>query len=457
MRKKVKQHMKKSYEDYVGGILENTITESQKKFWQFINSQKKDNGGIPTLKTASGLATTSKEKAEALNSQYQSVFTQENIASFPDKGESPFPGMANVIFNTDGIKKLLDNLNPRKASGPDLIPIRIMKEAANEIAPILQLIFTQSYETGTLPKDWLTANIVAIYKKGNRNIPSNYRPVSLTCVTTKLMEHIISHSIMGHIDEHQLLANCQHGFRKQHSTESQLVNTLEEVTRSLDKKIQTDVLILDFSKAFDTVAHQRLLKKIAHYGIRDETNGWIQTWLTTRTQRVVIDGEASSTVHVDSGVPQGTVLGPLMFLLYINDIRDNINSSIKLFADDCLIFREIKTTEDTTTLQKDLDTLNKWTEDWQMNFNSKKCHTLRVHRKREPIIHSYKLGGDILQAVPSQTYLGVEIHEHLSWKPHINAVAAKHLEEHVKRSFDVILFLPMGEKEQNPTQLCQVS
>ena len=154
--------------------------------------------------------------------------------------------MARIIFSTDGIEELLNNLNPRKACGPDLIPIRVMRETAKQIAPILQVIFTQSYETGILPKDWLTANIVAIYKKGNKNLPSNYRPVSLTCVTTKLMEHIIFHSIMEHIDNHQLLAQYQHGFRQQHSTESQLVNTLEEITRSVDNNIQTDVLILDF-------------------------------------------------------------------------------------------------------------------------------------------------------------------------------------------------------------------
>ena len=425
MRKKVKQQMKKGYEDYVGGILENTMTESQKKFWQFINSQKKDSGGIPTLKTESGPATTSKEKAEALNSQYQSVFTKENTTSFPDKGKSPHPAMTNIVFNTDGIEKLLSNLNPRKACGPDLIPIRVMRETAKQIAPILQVIFTQSYETGMLPKDWLTANIVAVYKKGNKNLPSNYRPVSLTCVTTKLMEHIIFHSIMEHIDNHQILAQYQHGFRQQHSTESQLVNTLEEITRSMDNNIQTDVLILDFSKAFDTVAHQRLLKKIEFYGISDNTNAWIKTWLTTRTQKVVVDGDASSTVHVDSGVPQGTVLGPLMFLLYINDIGDKIDSTIKLFADDCLLFRQIKTTDDAAQLQKDLDSLHTWTEEWQMNFNSKKCYTMRIHRKKQPTIQNYNLGGDILQAVPSQAYLGVEIHEQLSWKPHITSTAAK--------------------------------
>ena len=148
-----------------------------------------------------------------------------------------------------------------------------MKEAARKFAPVLQVIFTQSYVTGSLPKDWLTANVVAIYKKGNRSTPANYRPVSLTCVTTKLMEHIIFRSIMAHLDSHNLLQHYQHGFRQQHSPETQLIITIEEIARALDNQHQIDMLILDFSKAFDTVPHQRLLGKIDHYGIRDPRGG----------------------------------------------------------------------------------------------------------------------------------------------------------------------------------------
>ena len=425
MRKKVKSSMKKAYEEYVEGILDNSLTESHKNFWKFINSQKKESAGIPTLKTEEGLATISATKAEALNRQYQSVFTEEDTSSFPEKGPSPYSVMPPISFTTEGIEKLLRNLNPQKASGPDLIPIRILREAAHQIAPILQVIFTQSYNTGTLPADWLSANIVAIFKKGNRSIPANYRPVSLTCVTTKIMEHIVFHSIMEHIDINNILASYQHGFRQKHSTESQLISTLEEIAKSMDNNIQTDILILDFSKAFDTVAHQRLLKKLTFYGIDNATTQWIRTWLTTRNQRVVVDGEASTTVHVDSGVPQGTVLGPLMFLLFINDIGDNITSTIKLFADDCLLFRTIKSDEDTSKLQEDLNNLNEWSNLWQMQFNAKKCYTLRVHRGRSPITHNYIMGREELTTVTNQAYLGVELHERLSWKQHIESVASK--------------------------------
>eukprot|EP00057_Strongylocentrotus_purpuratus_P010558 XP_011665032.1 PREDICTED: RNA-directed DNA polymerase from mobile element jockey-like [Strongylocentrotus purpuratus] len=406
IRKAIKAKMRKSHEEYVKGILENSLKEKPKKFWSYISSLKKDANGIPTLKTDHGPATDSKMKATALNQQYQSVFTKEDTNHVPTKGTSQHPSMPCIEFNTDGIKKLLENLNPGKAPGPDQVPIRILREAAQQIAPVLQVIFTQSYVTGTLPQDWLTANTVAIYKKGNRSLPVNYRPVSLTCVTTKLMEHIIFHSIMDHLELHTLLQHYQHGFRKQHSTESQLAITVEEIARALDHHHQIDMLILDFSKAFDTVPHQRLLGKIDHYGIRDNTKNWIKTWQTARTQRVVVDGAASETIDVESGVPQGTVLGPLMFLLYINDIGEDKD-------------------EDAQDLQKDLQKLHKWAGKWQMLFNAKKCYSMRIHRKQKPIILNYTMGDEVLAAVSSQSYLGMEIHEKLSWKHHIKAVAAK--------------------------------
>ena len=209
----------------------------------------------------------------------------------------------------------------------NLSDVHFLRDHSADIAKFLKIIFQQSYNTGDLPQDWLTANVIPIFKKGKKNDASNYRPVSLTAVTCKLLEHIIHTHILKHCDSQNIIQNCQHGFRRKHSCESQLIITTEELKRSIDQKKQVDIIILDFSKAFDTVAHNKLISKLQNYGIQGKTNKWISKWLKTRNQKVVIDGEMSESVPVISGVPQGTVLGPLMFLLYINDINQDITSN----------------------------------------------------------------------------------------------------------------------------------
>ena len=225
---------------------------------------------------------------------------------------------------------------------------------------------------------------------------------------------------MNHLDHHGILVDYQHGFRKGHSTESQLINTIHEIARDVDKGKQVDAIILDFSKAFDTVPHQRLCQRLDHYGIRSSTLGWISKWLTQRTQCVVVDGESSRDVSVTSGVPQGTVLGPLMFLLYINNIAESTTSSIKLFADDAILFKAIDTHRDTLSLQQDLDKMINWSERWQMRFNAKKCHILRICKKKSKITRDYKIQDTILEPVEHHPYLGIEIQSDLKWNHHIH-------------------------------------
>ena len=199
------------------------------------------------------------------------------------------------------------------------------------------ILFTQSFNSGELPNDWLTANITPVFKKGDKSNPSNYRPISLTSLCCKLMEHILCHNIMNYLESNHILNDYQYGFRSSHSCQAQLISIIEELQLALDCHHQVDLLMLDFSKAFDTVPHQHLLKKLKYYGINGKLYYWLSTWLTKRSQRVVVDGYESKYARVISGVPQGTVLGPVMFLLYINNINNNISSSLRLFADDCII------------------------------------------------------------------------------------------------------------------------
>ena len=215
------------------------------------------------------------------------------------------------------MRKLLLNLNPNKACGPDGITPRLLKMVAEELTPALTLLYHISYLSGTLPKDWKQANITSVFKKGEKCNAANYRPISLTCVACKMMEHIITSHIMSHLETDEILCPEQHGFRRGHSCETQLLGYVDEATREIEKGNQEDTIVLDFSRAFDKVSHTLLVHKLQRYGIRGRTNAWIKDFITDRQQAVVVEGTRSDTLPVKSGVPQGSVLGPSLFLLYL--------------------------------------------------------------------------------------------------------------------------------------------
>jgi hypothetical protein len=277
-------------------------------------------------------------KAEILNEQFQSVYTKENTSTMPDKGQSKYPSMEDIDINTKGVFKLLKDINPHKATGPDCIPLFILKSAADELAPILTQLYQYSLAEGEIPSDWRDAHIVPVFTKGEKHLPSNYRPVSLTSIVCKVLEYIIHSNIMSHFDRYNILTDKQHVFRSKRFCETQLVTTIQKIAQNLTSKGQVDVILLDFAKAFDKVPHRRLLHKLKFYEFYEvdgTTLAWISSFHSSRKQLVLLDGVKSSEKEVLSGVPQGTVLGPLLFLSFINDLPDVTTSSdARLFADD---------------------------------------------------------------------------------------------------------------------------
>ena len=238
------------------------------------------------------------------------------------------------------------------------------------------------------------------------------------------MEHIICSHIRSHLDKHGILSCFQHGFRKFFSCETQLLVTPQDLVSFLDKNIQFDKAILDFSKAFDTVPHKRLLGKLRFYGVKADVLDWVRVFLGDREQCVVVDGR-SSPEAVTSGVPQGTVLGPLLFLLYINDLPSVVSSQVRLFADDCLMYHPFSSIEDQVAMQHDLDSLERWGVAWGMGFNAKKCHIMTLGRGRYTLTHFYSLCGEILESVDEAKYPGINISHDLSWSPHVQALSSR--------------------------------
>lgn len=429
--KKIKSLLQKktrqAYWDYMNNIICDTGEHKHgttKRFWGFIKSLRNDSSGVAPLRENGVLKSNASDKAEILNKQFSSVFTSDTDTVFADLGPNKFNAMPNITVTENGVCKLLKNLNPHKAAGPDAIKPNILKECAVEIAPIFVKLFNMSLSTGMIPSDWSQAFVTPIFKKGEKYQASNYRPVSLTCITCKILEHIVVSNILDHLDKFNILVDNQHGFRARRSCETQLVGFIHDLAQSIQRG-QVDVAIMDFSKAFDVVHHGRLLHKLAHYGIRGDVLSWVGAFLGNRSQRVVVDGATSTMASVISGVPQGSVLGPLLFLLYINDLPASVKSNVRLFADDCVIYRTIHSVQDTLQLQSDLDKLSEWEQKWKMGFNISKCHIMHVSRSRRTINTTYTLHNEPLSVVSQATYLGVEVSSNLSWTPHINKVTSK--------------------------------
>ena len=425
-RNSLAKYIKQAHINYINEVVGGSLIDRPKTLWSYVKLMKTENLGIPTLRTQTKLCTTDEDKAQALNEQFQSVFSSSSSDNIPDKGPSNYPSISHIKIHEDGVTKQLLNLNPTKASGPDEVSPRLLKSVAVELAPALTILYQQSIDTGEVPVQWRQAIVTAIYKKGAKSDPSNYRPISLTCLCCKMLEHIVLSHMAKHLSQHNILLDSQHGFRERLSTVTQLITFVHDWATTLEHRGQTDVVLLDFSKAFDKVSHHHLSVKLDFYGIRGSTQHWINAFLADCQQAVSVNGRHSPWGKVTSGVPQGSVLGPALFLLYINDIQDNIHSQIRLFADDSIVYREINDHDDHLILQQDLQILAEWATKWLMEFNVQICAVLSITHKRKPSHYQYSIFGQPLaNYVDQHDYLGITIASDLRWNSHCNNVIKK--------------------------------
>ena len=305
----------------------------------------------------------------------------------------------------------------------DGISPKILKETVEQISAPLAHLFNMSLQEGIVPFEWKEANIIPLFKKGSRNKSVNYRPVSLTSVICKLLETIIRDHMMDFLIKHKLINPSQHGFLKAKSCLTNLLCFLEEITKWVDDGSPVDVIYLDFQKAFDKVPHQRLISKLKSHGMGNSLINWIEQWLTDRRQRVVVDGEVSSWKSVLSGVPQGSVLGPILFLVYINDLEEGVTGKILKFADDTKLIRKVKEIGDKQNLQDDIDKLVKWSDKWQMLFNFGKCKCLHTGSKNTGM--NYEMGGTILSKTVKEKDLGVTMNTNMKVSEQCRIAASK--------------------------------
>ena len=294
-------------------------------------------------------------------------------------------------------------------------------------------MYKNSLLTGSIPEVWKTANITAIYKKGDKKFAGNYRPVSLTCILCKILEKIVRENMVDHMKKNNLFSDRQFGFISGRSTVLQLLAVLESWTKTLDEGKSIDVVYCDYMKAFDKVSHRRLLHKLKIYNFGDIYINWIGNFLASRKQQVIVNGKKSDWKPVTSGIPQGSVLGPMLFVLFINDLPEHLpnDSNLYLYADDTKIFRAIKDDGDRNMLQEDIFNMHEWSERWLLKFHPDKCKTMHIGPcKTDP--KSYKLKPNIpsMELSTTEKDVGVFVDDKLLFD--------KHMSEKINKSNSVL-------------------
>ena len=375
-RNRVTSQLRKAKKEY----FYNLNTSDTKQFWKTFKVLNKHHASIGTLAHGD---TTCHSDVDKANEFFCSCFNSScpPISTSTPTGTSDCP--PDFLCTEDEVCELLKSLDVSKANGPDGISARMLRSTANAIAPSLTKLFNCSIACGRPPADWKTSSVVPIPKKPGAKSTSDYRPISLLSILSKVLERHFHSLITDYLSTHHPLANCQWGFQPGKSTVSALLHTTHEWFQLLENGAEIGAIFFDFKKAFDTVPHLPLLSKLEKTGLDPLIIMWIQNYLAKRQQRVVVNGTSSRSSHVLSGVPQGSILGPLLFLIYIDDIADmelSAGSSLVIYADDILLYRLIRTSGDYSALQDDIDALSNWATQNAMTFNATKYKHMTISR-----------------------------------------------------------------------------
>ena len=425
-KKKTKMD-KKAFEK----VLSENCKNNPKEFFSYVREQRKTKDTIGPLRDRDTNVTLGEDcdMANLLNKQFSSVFNQVSDNMMIPNAElvsnNGIPHLVDLTITESEVIKQIEGIKVCKTPGPDKIYPRFLKETKHELAGIFASIFNKSIKSGVVPEDWRMANVTPIFKKGDKRDPANYRPISLTSIVGKILETLIRNKIVEYLELNNFIKNSQHGFRKNRSCLTNLLEFFDVVYKNVADSKPYDVIYLDFEKAFDKVPHKHLIRKVEALGIKDNISKWIKSWLDDRSQRVVINGKESEWSQVTSGVPQGSVLGPLLFTIYINDIDENIVSQISKFADDTKIGGICRDESDHGLIQSDLNRLFEWSQKWLMSFNINKCKVMHLGGNAKTPRFKYFINGIELEVVKEEKDLGVLISNNLKSSAHCDSVVKK--------------------------------
>ena len=420
----------KSQARYEGSLI-GRFRENPKLLHSYINSKKSAHSAVGPLKLPTGFCSDPLEMSECLASSFASVFSY-GIPLYQEPHQVHEGHIEPLKLDTDNVKARLLSIDPNSAMGPDGIHSMVLRSCAKTLAHPLSTIFQRSLDEEVVPSLWKKSIVIPIFKKGHRFEPLNYRPVSLTSVCGKSLEHEIANHLMAYLNDHELLSHHQFGFRQGRSTVDQLILVYDSICEAIDSGKTVDLILFDYSKAFDKVCHQVLLIKLKSIGVDGQILEWISSFLTGWEMKVSVNGQLSDCRAVLSGVPQGSVLGPLLFLIYINHVGSKLASHYKIFADDLKIYATVNATSTcqfpaaAQTIQNDINVLHQTSESWGLKLNQEKCAVMRFTRNfKEQVPPMYFLSGKPLPIHQSHRDLGLLIDDKLKFHEHVTSVSHK--------------------------------